>query len=313
MKKKLQIFVSSTFEDLKEERQAAVQAILRNKHIPAGMELFAAGSDEQMKVIRRWIDESDIYMLILGKRYGSIEQKSGKSYTRLEYEYAVETEKPLFSVIMNSDWLNFKLSNGAKPTEIIEQNAAKEFNEFEALVKGKMCRFASDLKDIQLEVGNSIRELEDSCEFSGWVSGATIGIDKDTIKLLSELNKKQADLENENGMLKKSLSKAKELSEKPRQIINGIEFTDLYKAISTETITINAKTYTLPTLINSRAVELTKSVIPSTSKTAFEVASRLTPYGLAREVASTTVGVRKMALTKDGAQFIALVKVKLKS
>ena len=38
MTKKLQVFVSSTYTDLIEERQAAVQAILDASHIPAGME-----------------------------------------------------------------------------------------------------------------------------------------------------------------------------------------------------------------------------------------------------------------------------------
>jgi hypothetical protein len=39
-KKKLQVFVSSTYEDLREERQAAVEAILTAGHIPAGMRDF---------------------------------------------------------------------------------------------------------------------------------------------------------------------------------------------------------------------------------------------------------------------------------
>jgi hypothetical protein len=55
-RKKLQVFVSSTYEDLKEERQAAVEAILSAGHIPAGMELFAAGDEPQMQVIRDWIE-----------------------------------------------------------------------------------------------------------------------------------------------------------------------------------------------------------------------------------------------------------------
>jgi hypothetical protein len=50
-KKKLQVFVSSTYSDLREERQAAVEAILTAGHIPAGMELFAAGDQSQMNVI----------------------------------------------------------------------------------------------------------------------------------------------------------------------------------------------------------------------------------------------------------------------
>ncbi len=74
--------------DLIEERQAAVEAILDAGHIPAGMELFKAGNESQLKTIYQWIDESDVYMLILGGRYGTVEPKSGKSYTQLEYEYA---------------------------------------------------------------------------------------------------------------------------------------------------------------------------------------------------------------------------------
>jgi hypothetical protein len=90
-KKKLQVFVSSTYIDLKEERQAAVEAILTAGHIPAGMELFTAGDQSQMQVIKRWIDESDVFLLILGGRYGSIEPQSQKSYIHLEYEYAILT------------------------------------------------------------------------------------------------------------------------------------------------------------------------------------------------------------------------------
>lgn len=67
--KKLQVFVSSTYTDLIQERQAAVQAILSAGHIPARMELFSAGDESQMTVIKRWIDESDVYLLILGSRY----------------------------------------------------------------------------------------------------------------------------------------------------------------------------------------------------------------------------------------------------
>ena len=81
--KKLQIFVSSTFIDLIDERQAAVEAILKAGHIPAGMELFTASNQSQWTIIQKWIDESDIYMLILGGRYGSIEPDSGLSYTEL--------------------------------------------------------------------------------------------------------------------------------------------------------------------------------------------------------------------------------------
>src|ERR1039457_7208858 len=98
--KKLQVFVSSTYEDLIPERQAPVKATLTAGHIPAGMELFTAGDESQMEVIKQWIDESDVYLLILGGRYGSLEPKTGKSYTELEYEYASCKNKPLFACVI---------------------------------------------------------------------------------------------------------------------------------------------------------------------------------------------------------------------
>lgn len=62
MRKKYQVFVSSTYTDLIEDRQTAVVAVLDAGHIPAGMELFKSGKS-QMETIYKWIDESDIYML----------------------------------------------------------------------------------------------------------------------------------------------------------------------------------------------------------------------------------------------------------
>ncbi|PBO90032.1 hypothetical protein CI711_19850 [Shigella boydii] len=48
MNRKFQVFISSTFTDLIEERQAAVSAILTAGHIPAGMELFKPGDRSQL-------------------------------------------------------------------------------------------------------------------------------------------------------------------------------------------------------------------------------------------------------------------------
>lgn len=52
MDKKLQVFISSTFTDMQEERQAAVEAILKCGHIPAGMELFSADNKNNLKLLK---------------------------------------------------------------------------------------------------------------------------------------------------------------------------------------------------------------------------------------------------------------------
>lgn len=66
------------FSDLKQERQATVETILVAGHMPAGMEWFAAGDESQLEVIRKWIDDSDVYMLILGGDMKRLRQRTGE-------------------------------------------------------------------------------------------------------------------------------------------------------------------------------------------------------------------------------------------
>lgn len=89
MEKRYQVFVSSTYADLKEERQHVTQALMEMDCIPAGMELFPATDEEQWEFIKRIIDDCDYYLLIIGGRYGSTTDE-GISYTEKEYDYAVE-------------------------------------------------------------------------------------------------------------------------------------------------------------------------------------------------------------------------------
>src|SRR5713101_8158684 len=89
MDKRYQVFVSSTYADLKEERQRVIQTIIEMDCIPAGMELFPAADEEQFQFIKRVIDDCDYYLLIIGGRYGSMTPE-GVSYTEKEYDYAVD-------------------------------------------------------------------------------------------------------------------------------------------------------------------------------------------------------------------------------
>lgn len=96
MDKKYQVFVSSTYEDLQEERKAVMEALLQMNCFPVGMEYFNAADDSQWDVITSLIDECDYYVLIVAGRYGSIDEASGISYTQKEYEYAVKKNILLF-------------------------------------------------------------------------------------------------------------------------------------------------------------------------------------------------------------------------
>ena len=92
-----QIFVSSTFRDLEDERQAVLKAILELNQFPAGMEIFPAVNDTAWEHIEKVIKESDYYVLIIGGKYGSIDSESGLSYTEKEYDFAVSQNIPVLA------------------------------------------------------------------------------------------------------------------------------------------------------------------------------------------------------------------------
>ena len=99
MDKRYQVFISSTFLDLKEKRQAVSQALLRSDCFPAQMENWPAMDAEQMEAIKQIIDESDYYVVISAGKYGSVSPDTGLSYTEMEYDYAVETGKPIIRLL----------------------------------------------------------------------------------------------------------------------------------------------------------------------------------------------------------------------
>lgn len=98
-RRKFSIFISSTYEDLKEERQALVGVALENNFIPVGMEQFHAAPTSQWNVITKMIDECDFYLLVIGGRYGSIDEEAGISYTEKEYNYAKDKRLPVLVLI----------------------------------------------------------------------------------------------------------------------------------------------------------------------------------------------------------------------
>ena len=66
--------------------------------MPAGMELFPAVDDTAWQLIRDVIDASDYYVLIVGGRYGSMDE-AGLGFTEKEYEHAVSTKKPVIALL----------------------------------------------------------------------------------------------------------------------------------------------------------------------------------------------------------------------
>ena len=96
MEKRYQVFVSSTYWDLQEERANVIQALLELDCIPSGMELFPASDEAQWDLIKKVIDDCDYYIIIIGGRYGTTDE-DGISFTEREYDYAITQGKPVLA------------------------------------------------------------------------------------------------------------------------------------------------------------------------------------------------------------------------
>lgn len=247
MNKKLQVFVSSTYTDLIEERQVAVEAILDAGHIPAGMELFKAGKS-QMETIHRWIDESDVYMLILGGRYGSIEEESGLSYTELEYRYALSKNMPVFAIVLNDSFLFTKAASKGE-TVIFENKSKKKYSLFKKYVKTNVVKFVSSIDAISSAIHSHLNDIQVQFKdvLCGWVKYSDNKIDFDNRNSLSTLTMSYNNLMDKYTKLSKSydnLSKCyDEQKSKSTDLTNEIEtlyyyFFDQYTSdcIHTETL-----------------------------------------------------------------------------
>ncbi|AZP52487.1 DUF4062 domain-containing protein [Rahnella aquatilis] len=313
MKKKLQVFVSSTFKDLKEERQAAVSAILMLGHIPAGMELFTANDKSQWETIERWIDESDVYILILGGRYGSIDEATGKSYTEKEFDYAVKKKKPLFSIDINEKALNEKIQKlGA---DVIELEHQKELKAFRAKVHKKMISFYDDIKDIQLAIMKSLPPIESRNDISGWISGAEV---PDTEPLINKITSLIA----ENDKLKKENSKL--LGLQGKQTANKSEHAETFEKLSKIKIKVpdiitkkGEVEYTLLDVFHSiwnlliEGVTNQRGTSEENSFIFYNVCPQLQIYGIVINEKVQKVAWTRYTLTNKGQQFVAYLNDKI--
>ncbi|KUH73186.1 hypothetical protein AU184_04720 [Mycolicibacterium novocastrense] len=183
MDKRYQVFVSSTYQDLAEERAAVIQAILGLDHFPAGMELFPAANDDQWTLIQRVIDESDYYVVVVAGRYGSVSAE-GISYTEREYDYAVEIGVPILGFVHGDP---DKIEGGKlEPTE----TARKKLATFREKVMSRVVKQFTSPAELGGHVTTAlIRAIKDNPRV-GWVRGdkaMTEETEREILRLRAEL------------------------------------------------------------------------------------------------------------------------------
>lgn len=221
MDKRYQVFVSSTFTDLKEERKAIIEGLLNAKYIPAGMEMFAASNDEQFKYIKKIIDTCDYYVLIVGARYGSINPSTGKSFTEQEYDYAVEKIIPVLA-FLHDDPYNL-------PVEKRDDENHELLEKFRAKVSdGRLCKMWHTSAELIASVIISLgEEVADNPQI-GWTRGSI----EDSVELLSQINDLRKEKESVEKEYRELKEKYDELTKQKDDIACGYDVFTIYGTLT---------------------------------------------------------------------------------
>lgn len=231
MEKKYQIFISSTYEDLKEERKKVQDTILSMYQFPIGMEMFSAADEEQWEIIQETIDSSDYYVLIIGHRYGSVIETgefAGISYTEKEFRYAVEKQIPILAFLIDD---NVPVIKGN-----VEQNIHKveKLEKFKELVKdGRTVQWWTSTEDLANKVMNSLNKQIGRGKRAGWIRADGIKLEETQAELV-EMSKKIRRLEEENEALRKQIIVRKPMFE--FEINDGLELCFEYTPINEDLI-----------------------------------------------------------------------------
>lgn len=189
--KRYQVFVSSTYLDLKNERQAVIAALLESDAFPAGMEMFPAADDDAWTLIRKVIDDSDYYLLVIGGKYGSVDPIEEISFTEKEYDYAVKKGKPVMAFLFGDPGkLTFERS---EPTE--ERQA--QLQAFREKVEGaKHVKHWDSADGLAGQVALSFNRFVRLYPAVGWIR-ADVPSGRQTLQELADSRRRISELEEE--------------------------------------------------------------------------------------------------------------------
>jgi hypothetical protein len=255
MNRRYQVFISSTYTDLKEERSVVVENILKLRHIPVGMELFVAANETQFDYIKQVIDDSDYYIIIIGNRYGSTDD-DGIGYTEKEFDYAVEKNVPILAFVHSNPGLIPSGKSESTP------EAMEKLNNFRNKVKTNRLVSFLEWETPEKLVNNVLVALNNAIIDKpriGWARASEF----DETELLAQINT----LRMENNALKQQIDKEKDvlffqnnLAGAFVHILSDIKHINKLRIYGVTTATIQPKIIDFPELIIDECVVLLKKL-----------------------------------------------------
>ena len=101
----LKIYISSTFEDLKDFRRRVYDQLRSLRHDVIAMEDYVAADERPLDKCLRDVREADVYVGLFAWRYGYVPRKGNpkrKSVTELEYLEAKAHGKPCLLFLLRT-------------------------------------------------------------------------------------------------------------------------------------------------------------------------------------------------------------------
>jgi hypothetical protein len=99
MARKYHVFISSTTDDLKNERHALNRLVWELGHIPVCLDTFDISNEEDQRMIKRIIGECDYFLSLAASHYGP--QSDGVAGTEIEYTPAAKEGIPVIGLLIS--------------------------------------------------------------------------------------------------------------------------------------------------------------------------------------------------------------------
>jgi hypothetical protein len=199
------VFLSSTIADLKPERRAVLDWLLAARH--QAVDSYLPDSETVRDGVLELVDECDLYVLILGYRYGfqpTVGNPEQLSITHLEFRRAGELGKPRIA-LLRTTIPDVSLSDMEDPVraqmvqafreEVTRAVRAAEFSDMAGLIQGlstgimaeldKVSAYRGDASQAQRDFRSQIPETPTAPDSTG-AESATPGLQSATSDIAAE-------------------------------------------------------------------------------------------------------------------------------